>query len=81
VTKMGPLDGNALAGVMHDLFARDMTTVGYKCTNCGSAGIVAELAVYMSGPGTVARCRDCDTIILMFTERHGMYCIDMPGMA
>jgi len=29
----------------------------------------------------VARCRDCDTIILMFTERHGMYCIDMPGMA
>jgi hypothetical protein len=77
---MGPLDGNALAGVMHDLFARDMTTTGYECTNCGSAGVVAELAVYMSGPGTVARCRDCDTILLMLTERHGMYCIDMPGM-
>jgi hypothetical protein len=58
---MGPLDGNAMAGVMHDLFARDMTTMGYKCTSCGRTGVVAEMAVYMSGPGTVARCRDCDT--------------------
>jgi hypothetical protein len=36
--------------------------------------------VYMSGPGTMARCRDCDTILLMLTERHGMYCVDLPGM-
>jgi hypothetical protein len=66
---MQPLDGNAMAGVMHDLFARDMTTMGYKCTGCGK-----------TGPGTVARCRDCDTILLMLTERRGMYCIDTPGL-
>jgi hypothetical protein len=78
---MGPLDGNAMAGVMHDLFARDMTTIGYKCTSCGRTGVAAEMAVYMSGPGTVARCMDCDTILLMLSERHGMYCIDMPAMA
>ena len=53
---MQPLDGNAMAGVMHDLFARDMTTMGYKCTGCGKTGVMAEMAVYMSGPGTVARC-------------------------
>ena len=34
----------------------------------------------MSGPGTVARCRNCDTILLMLTERHAMYCVDLPGM-
>ena len=78
---MGPLDGNALAGVMHDLFARDMTTMGHKCTSCGRTGVLAEMAVYVSGPGTVARCRDCDTILLMLSERRAMYCIDMPGMA
>jgi DNA-directed RNA polymerase subunit RPC12/RpoP len=78
---MGPFDGNALAGVMHDIFARDMTTMGYKCTNCGRTGVLAETAVYMSGPGTVARCRDCDTILLTLTERHGMHCIDSPGIA
>lgn len=65
---------------MHDLFGRDMTTMGYTCTNCGSTGVVAEMVVYMSGPGTVARCRECDAVLLMLTERHGMYCIDMPAM-
>ncbi|MGW1339494.1 hypothetical protein ACWCOV_00465 [Kribbella sp. NPDC002412] len=35
----------------------------------------------MSGPGTVARCRDCDTILLMLTERHGMYCVDLRSTA
>lgn len=78
---MQPLDGNAMAGVMQDLFARDMTTTAYKCTGCGKTGVVAEMAVYMSGPGTVARCRDCDTILLLLTERRGMYCIDAPGLA
>ncbi|TCC54375.1 hypothetical protein E0H73_38635 [Kribbella pittospori] len=77
---MQPLDGNAMAGVMHDLFGRDMTTMGYRCTGCGKTGVVAEMAVYASGPGTVARCRDCDTILLMLSERRGMYCIDAPGL-
>jgi hypothetical protein len=77
---MEPVDGNAIAGVMHDLFARDMTTMGYKCPSCGRTGVMAEMAVYMSGPGVVARCRDCDTILLMLSERRGMHCIDMPGM-
>ena len=77
---MEAVDGNAMAGVLHDLFARDLTEMGYKCTGCGHTGVVAELAVYRSGPGTVARCRDCDTIVLMLSERRGMYCIDLPGM-
>jgi hypothetical protein len=78
---MGPVDGNAIAGVMHDLFARDMTNIGYQCTGCGGTGVMAELVVYMSGPGAVARCRNCDAILLMLSERRGMYCVDMPGMA
>ncbi|GAA1560130.1 hypothetical protein GCM10009789_11770 [Kribbella sancticallisti] len=78
---MGIVDGNAMAGLMHDLFARDMTTVGYKCGSCGRTGVLAEMMVYMSGPGTVARCRDCDAILVMLTERRGMYCIDTPGLA
>jgi hypothetical protein len=78
---MEPVDGNAIAGVMHDLFARDMTNLGYHCTDCGEAGVMAELVVYMSGPGAVGRCRNCDGILLMLTERRGMYCVDMPGMA
>ena len=77
---MRPLDGNALAGVLQHLFARDMTTMQYRCAGCGRGGVVAELAVYMSGPGTVARCRDCDTILLILSERRGMHCIHLPGI-
>jgi hypothetical protein len=77
---VGALDGNAAAGVLHDLFARDMTTAAYECTSCGRTGVVAELAVYMAGPGTVARCRDCDTVLLMLSERRGIYCVDLPGI-
>jgi hypothetical protein len=77
---MLPLDGNALAGVLHGLFGRDMTTADYRCAGCGRTGVVAEMVVYISGPGTVARCRNCDTMLLMLTERRGMYCVDLPGM-
>ena len=79
MTKVQPVDGNAIAGLMHDLFARDMTMMGYKCPGCGRMGVMAEMSVFMAGPGVVARCRDCDTILLMLSERRGMYCIDMPG--
>lgn len=78
---MQPVDGNAIAGVLHDLFARDMTTMGYKCPCCGRVGVMAEMSVYMAGPGTVARCRDCDTVLLMLGERRGMHCIDMSPLA
>lgn len=76
---MEPVDGNAIAGVLHDLFARDMTTVDYQCAGCGRTGVLAEMVVYRSGPGTVARCRGCDAILLMLSERRGMYCLDLPG--
>jgi hypothetical protein len=57
-----------------------MTTTGYQCIGCGKTGVVAEMAVYRSGPGTVARCRNCDTVLLVLGERRGVYCIDVPGM-
>jgi hypothetical protein len=69
-----------MAGVMQDIFARDMTTTRYRCAGCGRGGVVAEMAVYMSGPGSVARCRNCDTILLILSERRGMHCIHLPGI-
>jgi hypothetical protein len=74
------LDGNAVAGVLFDLFGRDMTAEGYACTNCGQMGFVAQLVIYLGGPGIVGRCRSCDTILLMLSERPGMYCVDSSGL-
>ncbi|MEV6892212.1 DUF6510 family protein [Kribbella sp. NPDC051137] len=78
---MTPLDGNAIAAVLHELFGREVTASGYACQTCGSTGYVAELAVYPNGPGIVGRCRSCDTILLMITERKGRYCVDSGGLS
>jgi hypothetical protein len=56
---MQPLDGNAIAGDLLDHFGREMTAVSGTCRSCGATALVAELHVYVSGPGTVARCPSC----------------------
>lgn len=48
--------------------------------HCGRTGMVADLAVYVGGPGIVGRCRSCDRLLLVITERRGMYCVDATGV-
>lgn len=74
------LDGNAIAGTLADVFGQEMTTTDYSCVGCGRTGLVAGLAVYAAGPGIVGRCRDCDAVLLVVTERRGTYCIDSTGL-
>ena len=40
------LDGNALAGVLHDIFGREMTDENGCCTHCGA---VNALGACISG--------------------------------
>ena len=78
---MMPLDGNAIAGTLEDVFGGDMTAAETVCVHCGRAGYLAELAVYMGGPGIVGRCRSCDNLALVITDRRGMYCVDVTGLS
>ena len=43
--------------------------------------MVAELAVYRPGLGTVVRCRTCDTVLMVFVPLHGTTCTDLMGLA
>ncbi|MFD3406573.1 DUF6510 family protein [Kribbella sp. NPDC058693] len=74
-------DGNAIAGTLEAIFGADMTTAGCTCGGCGRSGVVAEVAVYLDGPGLVARCPSCDHVLLVVTQRRGMYCVDRAGFA
>lgn len=75
------LDGNAIGGLLMELFGSEMTTAVVTCGSCGSVGQVAELAVYRPGMGTVVRCRVCDNVLMVFVEIRGMTCVDLRGMA
>jgi hypothetical protein len=75
------LDGNAIGGLLMSLFGTDMTAARGVCGHCGTVGLVAELAVYLSDLGTVVRCRTCDGVLMVFVEVRGVTCVDMEGLA
>jgi hypothetical protein len=65
---MNPLDGNAIAGALASFYGTDMTAAEGTCRNCGLPGLIAELPVYVAGPGSVARCPACSGVLLVVTE-------------
>jgi hypothetical protein len=77
---MEALDGNAIAGLLLDVFGTEMTTATGTCAGCGASSQLAELVVYSQAPGTVARCRACTSILMVFTRQRGMTCVDLSGL-
>jgi predicted RNA-binding Zn-ribbon protein involved in translation (DUF1610 family) len=65
---MDALDGNAIAGELFAAFGHEMTTAVGRCTSCGARSAIAELRVYVSGPGTVARCPGCGDVAIVLAR-------------
>jgi hypothetical protein len=75
------LDGNAIGGLLAEVFGTEMTTAVGTCGSCGSVSQVAELAVYMPRLGTVVRCRSCDSVLMVFVSVREVICVDLMGLA
>jgi hypothetical protein len=75
------LDGNAIGGVMLEVFGTEMTTAVGVCAHCGAVAQVAELAVYRPELGTVVRCRTCFAVLMVFVQMRGITCVDLQGLA
>lgn len=75
------LDGNAIGGLLHEIFGTEMTTAVGMCAACGATAQLAETLVYLKAPGAVMRCRTCTAILLVVTRRHEMNCVDLQGLA
>jgi hypothetical protein len=78
---MEALDGNAIAGLLFDVFGAEMTTATGTCASCGATRYVAELEVYLQAPGTVARCRSCSSVLMILVTVRGVTCVDLRGLA
>jgi Family of unknown function (DUF6510) len=76
---MDALDGNAIAGLMQEVFGTEMTTVTGMCVTCGAAAPLAECVVYLRAPGTVARCHNCGSVVMVITTIRDMNCVDLRG--
>jgi hypothetical protein len=78
---MAALDGNAIAGLLLEVFGAEMTTATGVCGSCGASGVVAELEVYLRAPGTVVRCRSCESVLMVLVSRRGVTCVDLSGLS
>jgi hypothetical protein len=78
---MEALDGNAIGGMLIEVFGAEMTTAKGTCATCGAVMQVAELVVYLQAPGTVGRCRTCESVVMVVVEKRGINCVDLRGLA
>jgi hypothetical protein len=77
---METLDGNALAGLLNEVFGEEMTTAVVTCAGCGAIAVVAEAAVYPSAPGAIVRCRACGGLLMAITQINYVHCVDLMGI-
>ena len=73
------VDGNAIAGLLETVFGRDLTAASGRCSGCGAEREVGAIHVYRAA-GVVARCPDCDTVLLRVVEAGDRIWVDLRGL-
>lgn len=76
---MTVVDGNALAGVLSEVLGPEPTVTVLCCAGCGSLGSVARTVVHRTAMGSVARCRDCDTVLVTVVDAGATRWVGLPG--
>jgi hypothetical protein len=74
------LDGNAIGGLLLELFGTELTASPCVCGSCGAREAMARLDVYV-GAGIVVRCRHCEGVMIRIVQGHGRTWLDLSGTA
>ena len=74
------LDGNAVGGLLHELFAAEMTAAAGCCHGCGAVEPVGALTVHVHAPGTVVRCPHCTSVLMRVVHCRDRYLLDLRGL-
>ena len=73
------LDGNAIGGVLFEIFGTEVTGATGVCGSCGAEGYVATLDVYVDAPGIVGRCRSCEAVMIRIVRAGDRTWLDLSG--
>lgn len=73
------VDGNAIGGLLAEVFGRDITALAEQCAHCGTVSIVGTLRVYQRGPGVIVRCPACAEVVLRFVRTPSGVRLDVSG--
>jgi hypothetical protein len=75
------LDGNAAAGLLHEIFGADITAVPSQCAHCGNVAAMGTTHAWMEGPGVVLRCSICHEVVIRVVETPDARYVDARGAA
>ncbi len=75
------LDGNAVGGLLDEVFGREMTNSPCQCAHCGAVGAIATLTAFIHAPGLVLRCPKCEEIVLRLVRMPEVFRLDARGAA
>jgi Zn finger protein HypA/HybF involved in hydrogenase expression len=73
------LDGNAIGGMLNEIFSTEMTTNSAQCDHCGVRGELGSLRAFMHGSGAVLRCPVCDSIVMRIVQSPESNYLDLRG--
>jgi Zn finger protein HypA/HybF involved in hydrogenase expression len=73
------LDGNAIGGLLREIFTMEVTNAETTCASCGAVNEVGRVEVYNKAPGTVVRCPACHAVLMRIVRGRGRYWLDMTG--
>jgi hypothetical protein len=73
------VDGNAVAGLLREVFAVEMTSAIAMCDACGATDAVGALHVFR-GAGVVMRCPHCDNVLLTIVRDDTRVSISFAGL-
>jgi Family of unknown function (DUF6510) len=73
------LDGNAVAGMLGEIFTDELTTDAAACDACGAANQVGALMAYVHGMGAVLRCTRCEAVVLRVGRAPDRLWLDLRG--
>jgi hypothetical protein len=74
------LDGNAIGGLLLELFGTELTGRGSVCAGCGAHEKVARLDIYY-GAGIVGRCCHCEAVMIRIVQGRDSTWLDLTGIA
>ena len=74
------LDGNAVAALLEETFAVEMTASPTTCAACRRVGAIGTLRAYIQAPGVVLRCPGCEQVVLRIVQTPAATYVDARGV-
>jgi Family of unknown function (DUF6510) len=74
------VDGNAVAGLLREVFAFEVTDATGTCANCGNVAAIGAVHAYVNAPGAVLRCMVCGCVLMRLVQSDDRLWLEMGGV-